>query len=116
MIGIDIIEIVRIKRALTRTPSFFEKAFTEYEREYYQKQGGHIKTLAGIFCAKEAAVKALKTGFNGISLKDIEIRHTATGSPYLNFFGKAKDLTKDMSAEVSISHSEQYAVAVCLIK
>lgn len=116
MIGIDIIEIQRIQSALTRTPSFFKKAFSEYEREYYQKQGSHIKTLAGIFCAKEAAVKALKTGFDGIRLKDIEVRHTATGSPYLVFFEKAKDLLKDMTAEISISHSEMYAVAVCLIK
>lgn len=116
MIGIDIIEINRIKKAITRTPSFIEKAFSQYEREYYEKKGRHIRTLAGIFCAKEAAVKALKTGFDGIGLKDIEIRHTDTGSPYLNVFGKAKDLLKDMTAEISISHSEKYAVAVCLIK
>lgn len=116
MIGIDIIEIKRIKTALTRTPSFLEKAFSEYEREYYQKKGCKVQTLAGIFCAKEACVKALKTGFAGINLKDIEIRHTSTGSPYLVFYNKAQELIQDMIAEISISHSQNYATAVCLIK
>ncbi len=116
MIGIDIIEIERIQKAIDRTPSFLDKAFTEYEREYYEKNGRQTKTLAGIFCAKEAAVKALKTGFNGISLMDIEVRHTKSGSPYLNFFGKALEIIKDKQAELSISHSQKYAVAVCLIQ
>jgi phosphopantetheine--protein transferase-like protein len=112
MIGIDIIEIERIQKAIDRTPSFLDKAF----REYYEKNGRQTKTLAGIFCAKEAAVKALKTGFNGISLMDIEVRHTKSGSPYLNFFGKALEIIKDKQAELSISHSQKYAVAVCLIQ
>lgn len=116
MIGIDIIEIDRIKTALERTKSFYRKAFTQYEREYYEKNGRKIQTLAGFFCAKEAAVKALQTGFNGIGLQDLEIRHTPSGSPYLVFLGKAKELLKDRTVEVSISHSQNYAVAVCLIK
>ncbi|SRR5690554_4973072 len=116
MIGIDIVEIERIKTALERTKSFYQKAFTRYEREYYEANGKKINTLAGIFCAKEAAVKALKTGFNGIGLQDIEVRHTESGSPYLVFFGEAQKLTQGKSAEVSISHSENYAVAVCIIK
>ncbi|HEY8443976.1 MAG TPA: holo-ACP synthase [Clostridia bacterium] len=116
MIGIDIIEIDRIKTALKRTKSFYQKAFTQYEREYYEKNGQKIQTLAGFFCAKEAAVKALNTGFNGISLQDLEVRHTESGSPYLVFLGKAKELLGDRAAEISISHSKNYAVAVCLIR
>lgn len=116
MIGIDIIEIERIKTALNRTKSFYQKAFTQYERDYYEKNGKQIKTLAGFFCAKEAAVKALKTGFDGIGLQDIEIRHTQSGSPYIVFLGKAKELMQDKTAEISISHSQNYAVAVCIIK
>ncbi|HEY8423181.1 MAG TPA: holo-ACP synthase [Clostridia bacterium] len=116
MIGVDIIEIERIKTALNRTKSFYQKAFTQYEREYYEKNGKKIETLAGFFAAKEAAAKALKTGFAGIGLLDIEVRHTQSGSPYLAFYGKAKELVQGKTAEISISHSHSYAVAVCLIQ
>lgn len=115
MVGIDIIEIDRIESAIKRTKSFFDKTFTQYEKDYYIKKGRHIQTLAGFFCVKEATVKALGVGFGKIGLLDIEVRHRESGEPYAELYNEAKKLSGNKNIEISISHSQNYATAVCII-
>lgn len=114
MIGIDIIEIKRIERAVIRSAFFLTRVFTENERRYYMYKGGKAETLAGMFCAKEAVAKALKTGFSGFCMQDIEILHDAKGSPYAVLHRGAARLT-DKTSDISISHCKEYAVAVCVL-
>ena len=117
MIGIDIIEINRIGDAIKK-PAFISKVFTKAEQDYCGGKGGRPETYAGLFTAKEAAVKALKTGFNGIKHTEIEILHDGFGAPYIRLYGAAAEVFKatgKQNIEVSISHCEAYATAVCNI-
>lgn len=113
MIGTDIIEISRIEKALTN-PLFLTRVFTENELRYYADKGGRAETLAGMFCAKEAVAKALKTGFTGFDLQDIEILHDGACCPYAVLHKGAARLT-DKAPCISISHCREYAVAVCIL-
>ena len=117
MVGTDIIEIARIAEAVKKE-SFVNKVFTAAERVYYEKCGGNVQTYAGMFAAKEAVAKALKTGFNGIKHAEIEILHGESGAPYVKLKGQAAEIFKTtgkQSLEISISHCKEYATAVCVI-
>ena len=117
MIGIDIIEIGRIAEAVKKE-AFVQKVFTATERAYYEKCGDGAQTCAGIFAAKEAVAKALKTGFNGIKHTEIEILHEMFGAPFVKLKGRAAEIfqmTGKQSIEISISHCKDYAAAVCII-
>lgn len=107
-LGTDIIEIERIEKALCR-PSFSERAFTQSEREWLDTKGNNmIQSAAGLFCAKEAVAKALGTGFSdGLNLRDIEIRHTEKGAPYV-----AKP---QGSFLLTIAHCQSYATATAIL-
>ena len=74
-IGIDIIEVARIREVLLRTPRFAERVFTRAEREYCDARGAvAAQHYAARFAAKEAALKALQTGWRGgISWQDVEV-------------------------------------------
>ena len=115
MLGIDIVEIERIKAASQRE-SFLTGVYTEAEREYYDAHGKHAETLAGMFCAKEAVAKALGTGFCGFRPNEVEILHTETGAPTVRLTGRAKALFPHVGLEVSISHCKEYATAVAMRK
>ena len=117
MIGTDIIEIARIAEAVKKQ-AFVKKVFTGSEQEYFQKNGARAQAYAGIFAAKEAVAKALKTGFNNIKHTDIEILHGSLGVPYAKLHNQAAEIFKmtgKQNIEISISHCEQYATAVCVI-
>ena len=80
-IGCDIIEIVRIKKAVERA-SFSERVFTPEEREYCSSRGLQAAaSYAARFAAKEAVLKALGTGLRGGSLQEISITNDALGKP-----------------------------------
>jgi holo-[acyl-carrier protein] synthase len=116
--GTDIIEIERIKRAM-ESDRFAGRVFTEKEREYLSAKGNPAQTAAGIFCAKEAVLKALGSGLSGgAAFSDIEITHDALGKPIVTLFGKTLEIFKQQGGEkidISISHCESYAVAFCVI-
>lgn len=112
MLGIDLVEIDRVARAL-KNDRFAERVFTERERRY--ADGKRTETFAGMFAAKEAAAKALGTGFQGIRHTDIEILHNDAGAPYLELHGRAAALAAGKRAQVSITHSRTSAAAVVLI-
>lgn len=115
MIGCDIIEIDRIRKAAEKG-SFLRGVFTDAERAYYVQQGSKAQTLAGMFCAKEAVAKALGSGFRGFRPCDIEIRHDDNGAPQARLCGKAKEIWGDAEVEISVSHCDTYAMAVAVKK
>ena len=102
MIGIDIVDIGRITKAVERYGErFLDRVFTAHEISYAKGKRRIGETLAGHFAAKEAFIKAV-----GKSLlwKDIEVHHEG-GKPFIRFQGKRYD-------GVSISHERNYAVSV----
>jgi holo-[acyl-carrier protein] synthase len=118
MIGIDIIKIKRVEEAVKKS-AFLSRVFTDAELSYYGATGKRSETLAGMYALKEAAAKALGTGFRGFGLKDIEIAHDGLGAPRVVFSGGAQTAFGKIgakSAECSITHEKAYAVAVCLLQ
>jgi len=89
-IGTDIVDIERIRRALSRTPRLPERILTPEEREAFQQSADPAVFLAKRFAAKEAAVKALGTGIGrGISWQHFAVRHDPLGRPLLLLSGEA---------------------------
>ncbi len=115
-IGIDIVEVYRIAETLQRTPRFGERVFTDAERAYCNAKGAAAaQSYAGRFAAKEAFLKALKTGWRGkITWHDIEILSDDQGVPSLHISGEASKLFTNSGAthmHLSISHTTEHAVA-----
>jgi holo-[acyl-carrier protein] synthase len=120
-IGIDIIEVVRIREVLLRTPRFAERVFTAAEREYCDSRGAvAAQHYAARFAAKEAALKALQTGWRGgIAWQDIEIAAKDNGAPYLIFRGEVMEVFRKLGAttsHLSISHTTQHAIAQVVLE
>lgn len=117
-IGTDIIEIDRIRKAIQRD-SFLRRVFTEKEIAVYQGKGCKPQTLAGFFAAKESFAKALGTGFRGFSFGDVEVRLDRLGKPFLVLSEKIiqlSDIPSFQTIYVSISHSNQNAVAFVILE
>lgn len=115
-IGTDIIEVYRIRETLERTPRFTERVFTEKEREYCEAKGAaSAQSYAARFAAKEAFLKALRTGWRGkISWQDVEIKNDEFGAPYFEIKGEAQNVLEKLGANkvhLSMSHTTQHAIA-----
>jgi len=120
-IGIDIVEVYRIGETIARTPRFVERVFTQNEREYCESKGvAAAQSYAARFAAKEAFLKALKTGWRGkISWHDIEVVTDTDGEPTLNITGEAERLLNKTGANrvhISISHTSEHAVAEVILE
>jgi holo-[acyl-carrier protein] synthase len=120
-IGIDIIEVGRVREVLVRTPRFRERVFTEAERTYCDSRGEvAAQHYAARFAAKEAALKALKTGWSGgIAWHDVEVYSKETGEPALLFHYRARDLFNETGAthaHLSISHTSEHAIAQVILE
>ena len=114
--GIDLVEIERFK--MVGYEKFLEKYFTLTEIEYCLSKKNKFETIAGIYAAKEAVLKAFKIGIgNGISLKQVEIGHF-DNIPFVAENEMIKKLLKKENAsqiDLSISHSENLAISICII-
>ncbi len=121
-IGTDIVRITRMQENIEKFGNkFAERILSEEELKEYHNYSEPSRLLAKRFAAKEAASKAMGTGFrNGISLKQIFITHDDLGKPLLNFIENAKDFLEQQGvteSHVSISDEQEYAVAyVTLVK
>jgi holo-[acyl-carrier protein] synthase len=120
-IGIDIIEVRRVRETIERTPRFAERVFTGAERLYCESRGAvAAQHYAARFAAKEAALKALQTGWSGgIAWQDIEVSAKDTGAPVLLFHGRARELyeqTGATAAHLSIAHTTEHAVAEVVLE
>jgi len=117
-IGTDIIEVSRIQKSIERYGAqFLDRIFTEDEQKYCARHKESSRHYAGRFAAKEAAVKALGTGFSGgIHWLDVAIVNDESGKPSIKL---SKSLSERFNAPVlhlSISHCNEYATAfvVCM--
>jgi holo-[acyl-carrier protein] synthase len=110
-IGIDIVEIERVKKTMERQPRFVDRILTVRERELFDSVSGRqVEFLAGRFAAKEAYAKATGTGIGGkLSWKDIEVMPDEVGKPVINS-------EPSWTPFVSISHSKDYAVAQVILE
>jgi len=110
-IGVDIIEIGRIDRAISRwQDSFLKRIYTQAELEGHH----NISSLAARFAAKEAVMKALGTGVRGVNWRDIEVLTDGNGAPLVRLYGRALARSKELGVaqfSISMSHSRGYAVA-----
>lgn len=113
-IGIDIVEIDRIKKILERRPRFVERFFDSEEIEQIRKRNNFEKHLAGRFAAKEAIVKAMGTGFEGIPFREIKVLNDERGKPIVKLDGKAAEKCRQCGIEefaLSISFTRNTAAA-----
>ena len=120
-IGIDIIEVARIREVLERTPRFTERVFTIAERAYCDSRGVvAAQHYAARFAAKEAALKALQTGWRGgIGWQDVEIAAHESGAPYLVFHGLVLEIFNSSgatAAHISMSHTSEHAIAQVMLE
>ncbi len=120
-IGIDIVEVHRIRDAIARTPRFSERVFTAAEREYCESKGvAAAQSYAARFAAKEAFLKALKTGWRGkIAWHDVEVVTDSDGVPSLNVTGEARRLLDGLQVaniHISISHTTEHAIAEVILE
>lgn len=117
-LGIDIIEIARVKKSIDRFgDKFLDKIFTEGEISYCNAKFNKYQHYAARFAAKEAVYKALASGWKeGLRWKDIEILNDTSGMPSVNPSGKLKSfLSTDAQLRISISHSDNYVTSVAII-
>lgn len=118
-VGVDIVNISRIKRAVIKHPNFINKLFSETEIEYFKIKKYRPEFIAARFAAKEAVAKALGTGFRGFSFKDIEINRNLDGKPMVILKEKANKILQGKGKyeiHLSISHEFEMAVAYVIIE
>jgi len=116
-LGIDLIEIKRVKKVKERWGKrFLERVYTPKELEYCLRKKYPEGSLAGRFAAKEAVMKALGTGLSsGVSWKDIEIINNGKGKPEVFLYGKTRKLLGKKRVLISISHTKEDAIAQAMI-
>ena len=119
-LGVDIVEIERVRAILRRSPAFARRAFSEEERAYCDAKANPEAHYATRFAAKEAVLKALGTGFaDGIGPRDVEVRRTKRGKPYVVLSGRAREVAcaqgvREVPVSLSFTHSEAVACAMAI--
>jgi len=115
-LGVDIAEVDRIRAAAERRgDAFLRRVFTPGEREYCERFRNKFERYAGRFAAKEAAMKALGTGWrNGVRWQDLEIIRERSGRPTMALSGEAGKIAARLGVKriaLSITHTETQALA-----
>lgn len=111
MVGIDIESISRFRNLYENKKRLLERMFNKYEWEYAITKPNPSQTLTGIWCAKEAVLKALYPS-DQLFIKDITIKHKVTGEPYVELNSA---VLESKSIHISISHAKDYATAVAFL-
>ena len=117
-IGIDIIEIERIKKSIEKfNDLFLNKIYTQTELDYCQSKKNKYQHYAARFAAKEAIAKALATGWSKrFRWKDIEIYNEKSGMPNVKLTGNLETfLGEDKSLKITMSHSQHYVTCFAII-
>ena len=114
MIGLDLLEIGRLERALERRPGLAARLFTDAERSYADSRPRPSQHLAARFCAKEAVAKAL--GLGGWSFRDVEVVDT-DAAPEVRLRGAAERRARALGVRctVSLTHTKTTAGAVAIV-
>jgi holo-[acyl-carrier protein] synthase len=112
-VGVDIIEIERVGQAISRWGErFLNKVYTDAELAFCR---GRLPELAVRFAGKEAISKALGTGLNGVSWREMEVLADRRGKPLVTLHGRAAARASELGLTefaISLSHSQDYAVAM----
>ncbi|MGO9955037.1 MAG: holo-ACP synthase [Solirubrobacteraceae bacterium] len=113
LIGIDLLEIDRLERALARRPRLAQRLFTDAERAYAEARARPGQHLAARFCAKEAVAKALR--LESWSFRDVEVV-SAGGAPDVALSGAAAVRAAELGVRVhvSLTHTRSQAAAVAI--
>jgi holo-[acyl-carrier protein] synthase len=119
--GIDIAEVPRIGEAMERFGQrFLDRIFTAGEQRYCDSKANRAERYAARFAAKEAAMKALGTGWNhGVRWRDCEVVRLPGGRPTISFHGKAGEVAAKLgvkNAALSISHTQEQAIAQVILE
>jgi len=114
--GIDLAEVKRVEAAIARHGrAFLERVFTPAEIRYCEKHRHAAERYAARFAAKEAAMKALGTGWRrGVRWVDLEVANLPTGRPTLKLYGRSKQLAEEMGVRriaLSLTHGSGFAFA-----
>ncbi len=118
-IGVDVVDVERMKFALERTPRIRQRLFTEQEITYCEKFRFAERHYAGRWAAKEAVTKALGCGL--IQWNGVEVLRLPRQAPTVRIFGKIERFAEMVGVRqdelhISITHSELSAVAVCIVR
>jgi holo-[acyl-carrier protein] synthase len=113
-VGLDLLDIDRLERALERRPRLGERVFTDAERAYAEARARPARHLAARFCAKEAVAKAL--GIGGFAFLDVEVVATE-GAPEVRLSGAAAERARQLDARllISLTHTDATAGAVAVL-
>jgi holo-[acyl-carrier protein] synthase len=119
--GIDIAEVPRIASSIERFGGrFIQRVFTEGEIRYCDSKANRAERYAARFAAKEAAMKALGTGWNfGVRWRDVEVGRQPGGRPTIKFHGKAAEWAARLNAKhvsLSLSHTREQAIASVILE
>ncbi len=115
-IGVDIVETLRIQESLEKHGErFYKRLYTAGEIAYCERFKNKAERYAARFAAKEAAFKALGTGWGkGVRWLDVEVANQTSGKPEIILSGRAEQVAQQLGVTriaVSISHTERYVVA-----
>jgi holo-[acyl-carrier protein] synthase len=117
-LGVDIIEVSRIKKALDRWGErFLKRVFTPQEKRYSMRKAFPEQSLAARFAAKEAVMKAIGTGLSGgIAWTDVEIVNNPSGKPEVKLGRKITSLIGKRKILISLSHTREFAIAFAVLE
>ncbi|MFZ9105962.1 MAG: holo-ACP synthase [Pontimonas sp.] len=113
-VGVDVVDLERFARSMTRTPQLGERLFGESDHHGIPEGDARIQSLAARFAAKEAALKALGGDVPGFSWHDIQVTKSDSGAPSLVVSGGVAERAQQKgvtSWHLSISHDGPVAVA-----
>ncbi|MGO9087017.1 MAG: holo-[acyl-carrier-protein] synthase [Terriglobales bacterium] len=119
--GIDIAEVPRIRQSIERFGDrFLQRVFTAGEIGYCDSKANRFERYAARFAAKEAAMKALGTGWNhGVRWRDCEVTRLPGGRPTMSFHGKAAEFAAKLGARniaLSLAHTAEQAIAQVILE
>jgi holo-[acyl-carrier protein] synthase len=119
--GIDIAEVPRIGKAIERFGErFLRRIYSEGEIRYCDRKANRVERYAARFAAKEAAMKALGTGWNhGVRWRDCEVVRMPGGRPTMTFHGRAAEFAAKLGAKniaLSLSHTAEQAIAQVILE
>ena len=115
-VGIDLLEIERLERALERRPRLAQRLFTDGERSYAAGRARPAQHLAARFCAKEAVAKAL--ALESWSFRDVEVLSEAGGVPVVRLAGAAAERAESLGVRIAVAltHTRVQAGAIAVAR
>lgn len=118
-IGVDLVEVDRMRSALTRTPTLADRLFTPGERAYAEQARDPAARFAVRFAAKEAVMKALGVGLGAFDWHDVEVVRADSGAPSLVVTGRAAALADAAGVTdwlITLSHTDSMAEAIAVAR